>query len=312
VAKKFTITDAVEFVTKNSDAVLLETEWKGSTVPLRFRCGCGTEFTTTYNKFQNQGKRKCDACGRRDADAARRNTLEDAVALIRERSLCEYVSGEYRNRKSPIRVRCVCGVEFVTTIDRITHPQGSGMCAKCGIKQRSRLRAHTVESVREAAIKRGAELLSTEYGNAHQLLAFRCSCGSEFRTTFNRFLALGKVRCNACTGCESHGEYAVREWLTDHGIPFVAQKTFPGCGGDIRPYFFDFYLPEHNVCIEFDGEHHFRPVAFGHGPAEFDQIKARDAAKDAYCEENGMRLVRIPYWDLKNVDEIMGSTLIPR
>lgn len=318
MAKKFTYEDAVDFVTRNSDAVMLEPEWRGSAVPIRFRCSCGTEFTTTYNRFQSQNKRTCDACGRRAADAAKRLTLAEVCNMIRQNSDCEYVSGEYKNRKSRIRVRCSCGEEFETTLDRLLHYNGSGACAKCGIKQRNRLRKHTLESVRETAIRRGAELVSKEYQNAHQLLTFRCECGAEFRTTFNRFLTSGKVRCNACSGYESNGEYRIRKWLIANDIPFVAQKTFLGCGSAKRPYFFDFYLPEFNLCIEFDGRQHFEAVDFSGHQDEDTQARAlwdlqcRDLVKDIYCEEHGIGLLRIRYDESERIEDILGSTLIPR
>ena len=64
---------------------------------------------------------------------------------------------------------------------------------------------------------------------------------------------------------------------------------------------FDFYLPEYNICIEFDGIQHFEPRdAFG-GKVEFEKTKLRDKIKDDYCKNNGLSLIRISnIRDIKN------------
>jgi len=52
---------------------------------------------------------------------------------------------------------------------------------------------------------------------------------------------------------------------------------------------FDFYLPVFNMCIEFDGEQHYRPHRdndkFNHS-----MISLRDQIKTLYCEANNIKL----------------------
>ena len=65
------------------------------------------------------------------------------------------------------------------------------------------------------------------------------------------------------------------------------------------------------MCIEFDGEQHYEPRTFS-GDKEkalikFEEDKKRDAIKNKFCEDNGIILVRIPYWDLKNIDSILNK-----
>ena len=40
---------------------------------------------------------------------------------------------------------------------------------------------------------------------------------------------------------------------------FESQKRFKDCK-DKRQLPFDFYLPSYNVCIEYQGEQHYRPI----------------------------------------------------
>ena len=52
---------------------------------------------------------------------------------------------------------------------------------------------------------------------------------------------------------------------------------------------FDFWLPGCNVLIEADGPQHYSNEGY------FDSTKINDATKNAYCEKQGIRLLRIRY-----------------
>lgn len=58
---------------------------------------------------------------------------------------------------------------------------------------------------------------------------------------------------------------------------------------------FDFYLPEENICIEFDGEQHFRPIDYFGGENTFKLTQKRDKIKNKYCKNNNIKLLRIKY-----------------
>lgn len=68
---------------------------------------------------------------------------------------------------------------------------------------------------------------------------------------------------------------------------------------------FDFYLPEHNICIEYDGEQHFKPIKIFGGNLYFKQIKYHDKIKTQYCKTNNIELIRIPYTKFKNIKQIL-------
>lgn len=59
---------------------------------------------------------------------------------------------------------------------------------------------------------------------------------------------------------------------------------------------YDFYLPDYNTLIEYDGIQHFKNVPyFDKGGESLKSRKARDAIKNKYAEDNGYNLLRIPY-----------------
>ncbi len=60
---------------------------------------------------------------------------------------------------------------------------------------------------------------------------------------------------------------------------------------------FDFYLPDYNLCIEFDGRQHFEPVEHFGGQKEFESCVKRDNLKNNW------------YTQILNVNEILKNNL---
>lgn len=95
-------------------------------------------------------------------------------------------------------------------------------------------------------------------------------------------------------------------WLDSHGVKYMQQKAFDDCC-DIKPLPFDFYLPEYNCCIEYDGEQHYRAVDYFGGEDGFKKTVAHDNIKNDYCKNNDIKLLRIPYY--ANVEEELNNFL---
>lgn len=55
--------------------------------------------------------------------------------------------------------------------------------------------------------------------------------------------------------------------------------------------FLDIFLPKYNIAIEYDGEHHFKPVY----NEDFDYKQKRDITKDLLCFINNVNLIRFSY-----------------
>ena len=104
--------------------------------------------------------------------------------------------------------------------------------------------------------------------------------------------------CPICS--ESKGEKEIRMFLEKNNIDFNIQKKFNGCSYE-RLLKFDFYLPEHNICIEYDGLQHFKPVEFFGGETRFKYQKKIDQIKTDFCKNNDINLVRIRYSE--NIEE---------
>jgi hypothetical protein len=106
-----------------------------------------------------------------------------------------------------------------------------------------------------------------------------------------------------CTGKLniSGGELACRKALELLNTKYETEYTFPDCKGETNKLLrFDFYIPEQNKLIEYDGHGHFKPVRFGGVSQEranenFKRRLRYDNIKNEYCEKNKIELLRIPY-----------------
>ena len=72
---------------------------------------------------------------------------------------------------------------------------------------------------------------------------------------------------------------------------------------------FDFYLPQYNCCIEFDGEQHYKIIKHFGGFDKFVDTKIRDTIKNEYCKNNDIKLIRISYWNFNNIEKILKNEL---
>ena len=139
---------------------------------------------------------------------------------------------------------------------------------------------------------------------------WKSDCGHEWVDSINH-------RTREERGCpfckESIGEKKIRKLLELLKIEHIKQHKFKDCR-KIRPLSFDFYVPEHNLCIEYDGAQHYKPVRFIGMSLEtseksFKKTQEYDQIKNEYCLSNNIPLLRIPYWDFKNIEEIITSKL---
>ena len=71
---------------------------------------------------------------------------------------------------------------------------------------------------------------------------------------------------------------------------------------------FDFYLPNQNICIEYDGEQHFKPIEKFGGQENLKNVQNRDKIKTEFCEKQGITLIRIPYTlNFKKIPEFINQ-----
>ena len=95
---------------------------------------------------------------------------------------------------------------------------------------------------------------------------------------------------------ESKGERQIRQHLLEHGVKFIPQYKFKECKNK-KELSFDFFLPDHNMCIEFDGRQHFMAIDRWGGDKGFKDQLINDKLKNDFCKDNDVNLLRISYKD---------------
>lgn len=117
------------------------------------------------------------------------------------------------------------------------------------------------------------------------------------------------LRRRGCSMCSlSVGENKIKTFLDSINMEYIREKTFDGCRIK-NPLRFDFYLPCRNMCIEFDGMQHFKPIGMFGGKKYLDNLRVHDEVKNKYCEKFGIRLVRIPYDRIYKAEKLLQKEL---
>lgn len=189
-----------------------------------------------------------------------------------------------------------CGKEFSRRAGDIYK---TGRCPLCENKSPKML---TIEDVKKEIETRDPNysVLSTEYKGTHEHLLVRHNiCGTEYLVSRTNFLS-GK-RCPHCV--ESKGEKIIEKFLENNNISFIPQKRFTD-SKDIENKPFDFFLEEYNLVIEYDGEFHYLPIF---GEDDLHKQQRSDEIKTNYCKEKNISILRIPYWDFENIDNILSE-----
>ena len=104
----------------------------------------------------------------------------------------------------------------------------------------------------------------------------------------------------------SKGENLIKQILEKRNIKFIHNKNCLDFLGKLRP---DFYLPDYNLIIEYDGRQHFKPVKFWGGDEGLLKTQERDKLKTQLCEEHNIKLVRISYTQFNEIEEIIDSII---
>ena len=139
---------------------------------------------------------------------------------------------------------------------------------------------------------------------------FRCECGNEIEAPGWR-VKNGHISSCGCLK-SSVGELNIQKVLQENNIVFEREKTFADFTyKDTKAYpRYDFYLPEYNRLVEYDGEQHFELSAWKSDTEEKLKIRQeRDSIKNNYALSHQISLVRIPYSERNTItlDIILGD-----
>lgn len=147
------------------------------------------------------------------------------------------------------------------------------------------------------------ELIGKYEGTNIRTLFKHNDCGFIFENTPH--MILQKSPCPKCKRFNSKGEIKIKKFLENNHINYETQKHF----SKLKQLSFDFYLPENNILIEYQGEQHFQPIKFFGGEKKYFKQVENDNLKRDFCKNNNYILIEIGYFDYDNIDGILNKWL---
>lgn len=271
---------------------------------IKLRClkdGCIWEIN--YNNYINN-KKRCSKC-----TGNKKHTQIEAETLVINR--CKELNYElvepfiYINNKSKIHLKCL-NDGYTWLVSYYGFINNDNNCAKCSNNPRI-----TQEEAEKNILERCKEMkyeLIEPFIYKTNITKIHLMClndNNDWYVSYQKFINQ-KTGCPKCK--KSKGEITIESFLSKNNIYHIKQKRFNECK-HINTLPFDFYLPNYNICIEYDGEQHFKPKKFYGGDKYLNKRIKLDKIKNNYCKENNIKLIRIPYTEFKNIEDILKKEL---
>ena len=244
----------------------------------------------------------CPICG----TINRRMTNEEFISKANKvhNNKYDYTYTKYTLNKDVVVIHCTIHGEFTQLAN--DHLCGCG-CPICG----GNLKSTTHEFISKATLKHNNryDYSLVKYISAHIPITIICPTHGTFKQRPSNHLS--GYGCRKCS--RSKGEIEIDNYLQSSNLPYFEEYIFDDCKF-IRHLPFDFYIPSLNMCIEYDGEQHFRPMRFGGDNVQmiekFNQTQRNDSIKNQYCNDNNIRLIRIPYTEFNNIETILEKEIL--
>lgn len=281
-------------------------EYTNMKTPIKTKClKCGNTWdANVVSLCQGSGCKKC-----------KRNkplkTHDKFVEEVAQKQPNLTITSLYKGDAKPISFKCnLDGFEGTTLAGRLL--SGNTHCSCCSKKKMhdSQCLSHQEFVDRLKEINPDIEVCS-QYDGYDSRINFKCLKHNIFYTQSASGALNGKCGCVQCVS--SKGERRIAEILDKNNINYLTQFQFKDCK-DIKSLPFDFYLPQHNICIEYQGKQHYEPVQFGGCSLEtalagFEITKKHDKIKAEYCDMTGITLLAIPYTEFDNLEKIIKNNV---
>lgn len=281
-----------------------EVNYVKSKEPVILSCPTHGRFKRKPNEILNG--LGCQECGWDRMRNHKRLSKESFIAKSRavHGDEFDYSQAIYKNMSTKVAI--VCPKHGVFHQIPKNHIRLKHKCPVCKRAKTSLWKRDVQDKVIEKFRKTHGDLYDysrTVYSTSQLKVEIGCSKHGAFMQSPNAHI-MGSG-CPVCSA--SKAEKQIRAWLDEKGIEYEPQKTFKGCR-NIRKLPFDFYIPSRGVCIEFDGELHYKMFRKAKTSREkLTRTKKNDAIKNDFCTSQGIHLLRIPYWKQKQIPLLLSD-----
>jgi predicted Zn-ribbon and HTH transcriptional regulator len=258
-------------------------DYEGNDIKSFITCSLHGDFEMTPHEHR-RGK-GCDWCS-----GKHHYTTEEFIEIAKSihGDKFDYSLVIYVNNSTKVTIICkTCGHIFEQK--PVEHIHGKHGCPKC---------AHKVFNLEELINEFNLihnfkySYQKFEYKGSQVKSIITCPIHGDFLQT------PGNHHYNGCPSCkESIGEKKIAAFLIRNNIEFIREKRFEDCRGKKQTMPFDFYLPDLNLLVEFQGVQHFEAIEWFGGEEQFAIRKELDQKKRDYANLKGIRYLEISYVD---------------
>lgn len=205
----------------------------------------------------------------------------------------------FKDRHARWNCQCECGNKTIVCGKDLRE----GKVKSCGCFQKE-----------QTSKANGSQLIGKRFGklvvikqevskNNRTMWLCQCDCGNKCVVCARDLLTGDTCSC----GCyNSNGETLIAKYLDAHNIQYKREYQFTDLfvvqGFPLRFDFAIFNEDQLIGLIEFDGIQHFK-ISGWNTPERFQRTQYRDQLKNDYCKQHNIKLYRISYQELLNIEE---------
>lgn len=293
----------LELINRNI-GIILDDKYISATEKVYHICSyCNNRWKTSPRRvFSN--KFPCPKCARNINAKKRKKTQNEFEEKVKE-TFGETLSvvGCYIGSSERIAMHCnICGTDWSPLATNITMGHGCPHCRD--IQTGIRCRKSKEQFINELYLENQFVEVIGDYIDSETPIECKCLLCDNiwYPRPLNLLSGCGCPKCNK----PSKGEITIEEILKINNILYEKQKRFSGLVGiGYKLLSYDFYLPNKNILIEFQGQQHEKPIEFFGGEEKFKVQKEHDKRKREYAKLHNINLLEIWYYDVDNIESIL-------
>lgn len=275
-------------------------EFNGAFKPIKYRClTCNRIVEKNRANHLYENKTLCQHCF-----SAKTSMVQDWIYNFFETQEQFILLNWSGNTGDNLLMHCNnCNSDFAKQPNNLYKKQIKTICPCCGENGAPVPQAFFEQLMQE---KGYTDYTVIDYKAITRSVKLRHSCGYVFSQIGCNFL---KSRgCPKCYKTLSKGEIQIEKFLLKNSIKYIYSYKPEALQG----LSYDFYLPELNTFIEYQGQQHYFPIDYFGGEKKFQEQLKHDKQKYDYAADNNYKLILIPYTDYDKINSyllpLVGST----
>lgn len=283
-------------------------KYKNNRTYYKCTCECGNIRYGLGYEIKNGKTYQCLECAEQTRKQKHRR---DITGQKFGRLIVKKMLPHFKENKTYVECQCDCGNIKNIVMSNVVN----GHTSSCGCweKESRYLRNHYTDITgRHYGMLTVIKKTNQKTSNGCVIWECKCDCGN---ITYVSYSNLHRQMTQSC-GCKrgSKWEDYINETLTKYNIEYEYQKTFPDCKNNTGTclLFFDFFIPQKQIVIEYDGLQHFEPVSYWGGKEKLKTTQRNDKIKNDYCISHNIHMIRIPfYYSKDDINNLLINILNP-